>query len=115
MSNRSRLSRGMAVLLTWVLALAMGTITSSAQTFRGSILGSVTDSSGAAVEGAHVLVKNPATGLERTSVTSSDGSYLVPELPIGTYNVTVTMTSFQAFIASGVQVTVASQKRVDVS
>jgi Carboxypeptidase regulatory-like domain/TonB-dependent Receptor Plug Domain len=114
MSNRSRLSRGMAVLLTWVFALAMGAMNSSAQTFRGSILGSVTDLSGAAVEGAQVLVKSPATGLERSSVTSSDGSYLVPELPIGTYSVTVTMTSFQAFIANGVQVTVASQKRVDV-
>jgi hypothetical protein len=89
-------------------------LTSSAQTFRGSVLGSVTDSSGAAIAGAQVLVKNPATGLERTTVTSGDGSYVVPELPIGTYNVTVTMASFQAFIANGVQVTVASQKRVDV-
>jgi Carboxypeptidase regulatory-like domain/TonB-dependent Receptor Plug Domain len=114
MSNRSRFSRGMAVLLTWVFAGAIGTMTISAQTFRGSVLGNVTDSSGAAIAGAQVLVKNTATGLERTTVTTSDGSYLVPELPIGTYNVSVAMTAFQAFVASGVQVAVASQKRVDV-
>jgi hypothetical protein len=96
-----------------MFAGALVSVTSSAQTFRGAVLGNVTDSSGAAVAGAQVLVKNPATGLERTTVTSADGSYLVPELPIGTYNVTVTMASFQVFIANGVQVAVASQKRVD--
>jgi hypothetical protein len=87
--------------------------TTSAQTFRGSILGTVTDSSGAAVPGAQILVKNADTGLERTTVSTADGSYLVPELPIGTYTVTVTMTSFQVFAATGVQVAIASQVRVD--
>ena len=64
------------------------------QTFRGTILGSVTDPSGAFVSGASVKVKNTATGLERTTTTSADGSYSVPELPIGTYSVTVTLTGF---------------------
>ena len=87
---------------------------SQAQTFRGIILGTVTDSSGASISGATVTVKNTDTGLERTTLTSTDGSYRIPELPIGIYNVTVTLSSFQTSLTSGVQVTVASQKRVDV-
>src|ERR1017187_629459 len=83
------------------------------QTFRGTILGSVTDPSGAYVVGATVKVRNVATGLERTTVTSADGSYSVPELPIGSYSVTVTQTGFQTAVTSNVEVNVATERRVD--
>ncbi len=85
------------------------------QTFRGTILGSVTDPSGAFVAGATVKVRNLATGLERTTTTSADGSYSVPELPIGAYSVTITQTGFQTFVASGVAVDVATERRVDAA
>src|SRR5271157_459584 len=85
------------------------------QTFRGTILGSVTDPSGAYVAGATVKVRNLGTGLERTTTTSSDGSYSVPELPIGKYSVTVTETGFQTFVATGVSVDVATERRVDAA
>ncbi len=83
------------------------------QTFRGTILGSVTDPSGAVIAGATVKVRNVATGLERTTTTSADGSYSVPELPIGTYSVTVTQTGFQTFVTTGVAVDIAIERRVD--
>ncbi len=83
------------------------------QTFRGTILGSVTDPSGAFVAGATVKVRNLATGIERTTVTSGDGSYNVPELPIGTYSVTVTQTGFQTAVTNDVEVDVATERRVD--
>ena len=51
-----------------------------AQTFRGTILGTITDSSGAAVPGATVTIKNLDTGLVRTVTTLDDGSYSAPEL-----------------------------------
>jgi Carboxypeptidase regulatory-like domain/TonB-dependent Receptor Plug Domain len=85
----------------------------SAQTFRGTILGTATDASGAVVAGAKVTVKNVATGLERTTETSADGSYALPELPIGTYTVTVVLPGFQTFEAKEVTVDVASERRVD--
>jgi outer membrane receptor protein involved in Fe transport len=85
------------------------------QTFRGTILGSVTDPSGAFVAGATVKVRNLATGLERTTTTSADGSYSVPELPIGTYSVTVTQTDFETFVATSVAVDVATERRVDAA
>jgi hypothetical protein len=62
-----------------------------------------------------VTVKNAGTGLERTTETSADGSYSLPELPIGTYTVTVTQAGFQTFVATGVTVDVASERRVDAA
>ena len=84
------------------------------QTFRGTVLGSVTDPSGAVVAGATVKVRNLGTGLERTTVTSADGSYTVSELPIGTYSVTVTQSGFKTATTTDVQVSVAAERRVDV-
>ncbi len=85
------------------------------QTFRGTILGTVTDTSGAVVSGAKVTVKNTATGLERTTQTSADGSYAIPELPLGTYTVTISQQGFQTSIANNVVVDVATERRVDAS
>src|ERR1700735_3364165 len=98
------------IILVFVLLAA---VSLSAQTFRGTILGTVTDAQGAVVSGAKVTVKNVATGLERTTETSADGSYALPELPIGTYTVTVVLPGFQTFEAKEVTVDVASDRRVD--
>jgi hypothetical protein len=98
--------------LSFVLLAA---VSLPAQTFRGTILGTVTDASGAVVAGAKVTVKNVGTGLERNTETSADGSYSLPELPIGTYNVTVTQAGFQTSVATGVTVDVASERRVDAA
>ncbi len=84
-----------------------------AQTFRGTILGTVTDASGAVVSGANILVKNVNTGLERSTQTSADGSYAVPELPLGSYTVTISQTGFQTSVTSNVVVDVATERRVD--
>ena len=100
------------IILVFVLLAA---VSLSAQTFRGTILGTVTDPSGAVVAGAKVTVKNTGTGLERSTQTSADGSYSLPELPIGTYTVTVTQSGFQTFVATGVTVDVASERRVDAA
>ena len=72
-----------------LLFVLLAAVSLSAQTFRGTILGTVTDASGAVIAGAKVTVKNAGTGLERATETSGDGSYSLPELPIGTYTVTV--------------------------
>jgi hypothetical protein len=100
------------IILVFVLLAAVGL---SAQTFRGTILGTVTDPSGAVLAGATVTVKNVGTGLERSTQTSADGSYALPELPIGTYTVTVTLAGFQTSVANGVTVDVASERRVDAA
>ncbi len=100
------------MILVFVLLAA---VSLSAQTFRGTILGTVTDPSGAVLPGAKVTVKNVGTGLERTTETSADGSYSLPELQIGTYTVTVTLTGFQTSVTTGVTVDVATERRVDAA
>jgi len=98
--------------LALVLAFSVG---AAAQTFRGTILGTVTDKSGGAVPKAKVAVRNVDTGLTRETQTTDDGGYTVPELPIGNYTVTVENTGFQTSVTSGVRVHVgAFERRVDV-
>lgn len=84
-----------------------------AQTFRGTILGTVTDSSGAVVSGAKITVHNQATGLDRSTESSADGSYSVPELPIGTYSVSISSPGFRTSVTNGVAVDVSAERRVD--
>src|SRR5271165_2382438 len=98
-----------------IVCFILSAATLVAQTFRGTILGSVTDPSGAVVAGAKVSAKNAGTGLERSTTTSADGSYSLPELPIGTYTVTVVQPGFQTFAATGVTVDVATERRVDAA
>ncbi len=98
-----------------VVILLLCTTSLLGQTFRGTILGTVTDPQGAVVVGAKVTVRNVNTGLERTTQTSADGSYAIPELPIGSYTVTVNQSGFQTSSVTNVAVDVASEKRVDVA
>ena len=108
-------SRILSTMTLSVLFILLAAASLPAQTFRGTILGTVTDPSGAVLPGAKVTVKNLGTGLERTTETSADGSYSLPELPIGTYNVTVTLTGFQTFVATNVTVDVATERRIDAA
>ncbi|MGA3300032.1 MAG: carboxypeptidase-like regulatory domain-containing protein, partial [Candidatus Acidiferrales bacterium] len=107
-----RFSTG-AVIACAILLVILSATSSWAQTFRGSILGTVTDSTGAAVSNATVTIHNVATGIDRITQTNVDGSYLVPELQIGTYTVTVELNGFQKSVTTGVTVDVASEKRID--
>ena len=106
-----------SVFVVSVALLLAGVLSSgnaAAQTFRGTILGTVTDPTGAAITGAGVAVKNVNTGFSRTVSTSDDGTYSVPELPIGTYSVTVEKTGFRQGVVTGLQVEVSSEVRADV-
>src|SRR5437016_6374831 len=85
-----------------------------AQTFRGSIQGTVTDSTGAAVPGAEVTVANPETGLTRTSATNDAGEFLVSELPLGTFDVTIKKSGFRTQTVKGIKVQVSASQRTDV-
>jgi hypothetical protein len=101
-------------LLVVVVSLMLAVL-APAQTFRGTILGTVTDQSGAVISGANVKVRNVDTGLERTTQTSADGSYSVPELPNGNYDVTISNSGFETAISKNVAVNVAAQSRVDAA
>ncbi len=102
-------------LLGVVVAVVLLGVVVHAQTFRGTILGTVTDTSGAVVPGAKVAVRNANTGLERTTQTSADGSYAISELPLGSYNVTISQSGFQTSVTTGVAVDIAGERRIDAA
>ena len=113
MERAGRWGVRVALVCAAMVAMALGARTATAQTFRGSILGTVTDATGASVVGAKVTIRNIDTGVERTTETNGEGQYIAPELPIGTYKVTVEQTGFQAAVTTGITVDVAAVRRVD--
>lgn len=86
-----------------------------AQKSSGQITGNVVDPNGAAVVGAAISVTQVGTGLQRSMMTSDDGNYSVPDLPIGIYRVSVTKAGFKESVAENVTVNVASVTRQDFS
>jgi Carboxypeptidase regulatory-like domain len=99
--------------LTALLALVTGS--AFAQTFRGDLAGVITDSSGAALTGAVVRADNTATGFSRSTVTSGAGDYLVAELPVGTYVLTVTMPGFEAKKIENIDIAVGKTTNIPVT
>src|SRR5256886_2264810 len=81
----------------------------------GSILGTITDGSGAAIAKAKVTVTNTATNINLVTESSDDGNYAVPYLRPGTYRVTVEVTGFQKTVVQDVTVAVDQNVRVDAS
>ena len=65
------------------------------QVGNGTITGTVTDPAGAVIPGAAVEAKNTATGVAFSAVSTSTGNYTVPDLPVGTYTVTVKAQGFK--------------------
>jgi hypothetical protein len=81
-----------------------------------SILGRATDSTGAIVAAANVTVRNDATGIERTGVSTSTGDFEIPLLPVtGTYTLTVSKSGFETQRVSGIVLQVDQKARFDVT
>lgn len=68
----------------------------------GTINGSVTDPSGAAIVGAHITVESTALMAPRTATTQSGGQFQFDLLPIGTYKVSVSANGFKNFVQTGI-------------
>ncbi len=79
-----------------------------------TILGSITDPSGAAVAGAQVTVTNTATQFTRTVETNANGEYVASALPTGAYAVSVEKPGFGRLERSGLELTTASRLQVDL-
>src|SRR5260370_15500257 len=103
----SRRGRLLPMLLLFSTSLLFG------QGPTGEIDGTVTDSSGSAVQGAAVTVADPATGTSRSTLSNSSGFYSFPALLPSTYTVTVEATGFQKEIRSGILMQVQQVARAD--
>src|SRR5688500_1478746 len=99
------------VLLTVLVSAAAAN--AGAQALYGSLLGNVTDETGAALPGATVSVTQRETNLVRDVVTNETGSYNVPNLLPGTYQIDVKLQGFSTYTAREISVRQGLDVRVD--
>ena len=97
--------------LWWALILLLPRVIWAQAT--GSIVGTVTDPSGAVLPGAKVTATRIDTGVSRSTVTSGAGTYIIPNLVVGTYNVTAENPGFKSGNATGITLDVSQTRQVD--
>jgi hypothetical protein len=94
-----------------LLVLSFAVLTSRAQEFRGTLVGHVTDSSGAAVTGATITVVGPQAKFNVTS--NQTGDFIVPFVPPATYTLTAEQTGFKKAVRADIPVDISSRVKVD--
>jgi hypothetical protein len=92
---------------------AISVAVANAQDTTGTILGTITDSSGAVLPGVTITIKNTDTSQTRVSVSDAAGRYRMPLLPPGHYEVDAQLSGFQTLVRSGITLTVGEQAVVD--
>jgi hypothetical protein len=105
-SMRTPSRRRLAALMAVAATLALAPPLARAQSTAG-LRGTVSDESGAVLPGAGVLVRNQATGEERSGTTDARGEYQMAALPVGAYTVEVKLTGFKTKALKDVRVEVA--------
>src|SRR5436190_24228906 len=96
------------------LALLLSAAASAQTTGSATIVGTVTDVSGALIPGAKVVVINPETGFTFDGLTNNDGYFYVPYLRPGIYNVTIEAQGFKKYVRDGIELRTNDQPRIDV-
>ena len=86
-----------------------------AQTDQARVVGTVSDSVGAVVPGAIIVVKNEKTGEDRTITTNGDGGYIIAALKPSFYTITITKTGFAAAENKNVQLLVGQELNLNVT
>ncbi len=94
-------------------SLLLISVTALGQTDRGTITGTISDPASAVVANAMVEAKNEATGVVYRASSSNTGNYTVPQLPAGTYDLSITVTGFKKFLRPKITVDVAAIVRID--
>src|SRR5947209_13105209 len=104
-------------LSSWAAALfcvAAFAFPATAQSNKGTIVGTVTDPNGAVVKGAKVTATNVATNKTGEATTGDSGTYTIPELDPGLYRVTVDAQGFSQAAVEQVKIDTSSRQAVDV-
>ena len=103
--------RTLKILFDGLLFVGLCSLPSGAQ--MASIAGTVTDTTGAVVPGAEVTARNLGSNTSRSVTTSATGTYSLPDVPVGDYNVTVKKTSFASHVAE-VHLSVAEMLNLNI-
>ena len=86
-----------------------------AQYENGSLVGTIRDSSGAALSGAAILVVNTATGIQNAVTSNGSGDYEALSLRVGVYKITATAQGFASAVADNITISVGSRQRIDLT
>ena len=97
-----------------LLAATFSVSTAFSQLVSATIVGSITDSSGAVVPNAKVQLTETNTGVDRNGLANASGNFTFPNLPPGRYRVTVEVPGFKKEIRDGVNLDVNATARVDL-
>src|SRR5215471_416550 len=103
-----------SVLLCVCVGIMLPTIGSAQQNY-GTILGTITDKTGAVVPGAKITVTNTATQVNRETATDKEGFFQAISLPVGTYTVTVEKEGFSKEITQPKALDINQNLRVDIA
>ncbi len=96
-----------------LIAIAFGSAPVAAQIVGGSINGTIHDSTGAAVPGTTVSVRQTDTGFTRTLTTGSDGRFAAPSVPVGPYSVSASHDGFQPQEQTGIVLSIGQSVQVN--
>ena len=107
--------RNIRLVLAAVLTLLSVSQVAETQVLFGSLVGTVTDSSGAAVPGVAVKITEIATDQTRDLETNSSGGYTISTIPAGTYNMTVSKKGFRTFLTEKIVIQLNTVVRVDAT
>lgn len=99
-------------LVALAVCLCFGSI-AVAQTVTGTVQGIVTDTNGAVVPNATLVIRNVETGQERTVSSNSDGFYVASFMPLGRYNITVSQQGFSNAVNENIEVSLNQTRVVD--
>src|SRR5437867_7131001 len=110
-----RALRGAVIVAVACLVCAGIPQAASAQVDTGSIVGTVTDQTGAVLPGVTITVTSLTTGQVRTVVTGSDGRYQLPGLQPATYSIATDLTGFTPVVRSPVTVNIGAAVDVNFS
>ena len=96
-------------------SVSVAALTAWGQSFNGTIVGLITDSTAAVIPNVSITILNEGTGAQRRLLSDSNGAYVAAELPIGYYTVGFETTGLGKAERQKVKVDVGSETRVDVS
>jgi len=115
--KRTRKPKTCMTLLGLLLIAVLGAATPAllAQDTTATILGTVTDPTGATVPKAEVVVTNTQTNVATTVVTTESGAYTVPNLNPGTYTISIRLAGFQTATMTNVAVSAGDRRRADAA
>lgn len=105
---------GMKLVISCLIMLALAPA-ALAQFDTATVLGTVTDSTGAAIARATVTLRNTATGVTVTAITDENGNYQIFNVKIGQYSVSAEAPGFAKALAENIKVTVNARQRVDLA